>query len=113
MNVLTITGRLTADPVRRDTTRGVVTELRLAVDSRPRLWITVEAWGQLAGRCAQHLVLGRHTAVTGQLVCDEYLRNGEKQTRWFCRATSVTFLDAPSSVSSEAVEADLEIAGAR
>ena len=55
MNVLTLTGRLTADPVRRDTPKGVVCEFRLAVDGRPRLWITVQTWGQLAGRCAQHL----------------------------------------------------------
>ena len=68
MNVLTLTGRLTADPVRRDTPKGVVCEFRLAVDTRPRLWITVQTWGQLAGRCAQHLHAGRHVAVAGPLV---------------------------------------------
>ena len=41
MNVLSVTGVLAADPVRRDTTKGVVCEFRLAVDSRPRLWIVV------------------------------------------------------------------------
>jgi single-stranded DNA-binding protein len=96
MNVLTLTGHLTADPVRRDTPRGVVCEFRVAVDCRPRLWIGVQAWGQLAGRCAKHLRAGRHIAVAGPLVCEEYVnRAGEKTTRWFTRATSVTFLDSP------------------
>ena len=96
MNVLTITGRLTADPVRRDTPKGVVCEFRVAVDGRPRLWITVEAWGQLGGRCAHHLHAGRQVAVTGPLVCQQYAtRAGEPATRWFTRATTLTFLDRP------------------
>jgi single-strand DNA-binding protein len=96
MNVLTLTGRLTADPIRRDTTRGVVCEFRLTVDTRPRLWITVQTWGQVAGRCAHHLRTGRTVAVSGQLVCEEYTtRTGERATRWYCRASTVTFLDSP------------------
>ncbi|MBU3688404.1 MAG: single-stranded DNA-binding protein [Actinobacteria bacterium] len=97
MNVLSLTGVLAADPVRRDTNKGVVCEFRLAVDSRPRLWIVVQTWGQLAGRCAQHLTSGRHVAVSGQLLCEEYVtRAGERATRWFSRATAVTFLDRPT-----------------
>lgn len=98
MNVLTVTGRLTADPVRRDAPRGVVCELALAVDGRPRLWLPVETWGQLAGRCAQHLRAGRRVAASGSLVCHEYVsRSGERVTRWYLRASQVTFLDRPSS----------------
>lgn len=97
MNVLSLTGVLAADPVRRDTNKGVVCEFRLAVDSRPRLWIVVQTWGQLAGRCAQHLTSGRHVAVSGQLLCEEFAtRAGDKATRWFTRATTVTFLDHPA-----------------
>jgi single-stranded DNA-binding protein len=97
MNVLTITGHLAADPARRDTPKGVVCEFRVAVDGRPRLWLHVETWGQLAGRCAQHLHCGRHIAATGALVCDEYVtRAGEKANRWYLRATQLTFLDPPA-----------------
>lgn len=97
MNVVTFTGRLTGDPIRRDANKSVVCEFRLAVDSRPRLWIVVQTWGQLAGRCAQHLNSGRHVAVSGQLLCEEYVtRAGEKATRWFTRATIVTYLDQPA-----------------
>jgi single-stranded DNA-binding protein len=102
MNVLTVTGRLTTDPVRRDTAKGVVCELALAVDGRPRLWLPVEMWGQLAGRCAQHLHSGRRVAVSGPLLCQEYVtRAGERATRWLCRANSVTFLDRPDEARAE------------
>ena len=56
MNCLNLTGRLTNDPVRRDTSHGVVAVFRLAVDDRThRLWIDVETWGRLAGIVAAHL----------------------------------------------------------
>ena len=102
MNVLSLIGVLAADPVRRDTNKGVVCEFRLAVDSRHRLWIVVQTWGQLAGRCAQHLTSGRRVAVSGQLLCEEYVtRAGDKATRWFNRATTVTFLDRPPHATPE------------
>jgi single-stranded DNA-binding protein len=108
MNVLTLTGRLTADPVRRDTNKGVVCEFRLAVDSRPRLWIVVQTWGALAGRCAQHLHAGRHVAVSGPLVCEQYAaRAGDRASRWFTRAVTVTYLDRPLTAAGNG-EADLE-----
>ena len=113
MNVLTITGRVTAAPVRRDTAKGVVCEFRVAVDGRPRLWLGVEAWGHLAGRCAHHLHAGRHVAVTGALLCEQYTtRAGERATRWLCRATAVTFLDRPDSHEAASDEATIG-AGAR
>ena len=50
MNVLTVTGRLTADPVRRDTPKGVVCEFRIAVDGQRRLRLPSPA-GRSAGTC--------------------------------------------------------------
>ena len=94
MNVVTLTGRLTSNPARRATTKGVVCQFALAVDGRPRLWIPVDTWGQLAGRCAQHLHSGRRVAVSGPLLCEEYVtRAGDRATRWLVRANQVTFLD--------------------
>ena len=72
MNVLTLAGRVASNPVRRETTRGVVCEFRLAVDCRPRLWIVVQTWGQMAGRAAQHIATGRMVAVSGQLISESY-----------------------------------------
>ena len=103
MNVLTVTGRLTSGPIRRDTTRGVVCEFRLAVDHNPRVWITVQTWGQLAGRCAQHLHSGRRVALSGPLQCDSYERDGTRQVRWYVKAHTVNFLDPPNHQAAEDV----------
>jgi len=41
-------------------------------------------------------------AVSGQLLCEEYVtRAGDKATRWFNRATTVTFLDRPPHATPE------------
>lgn len=102
MNVWTGTGRLTSDPARRDTTKGVVCDFRIAVDGTPRLWLPVICWGHLAGVCAKHLRAGRRVGVSGRLLVDEYLtRAGEKQRRWYLKAEHVTFLDDPPAGSEE------------
>ena len=106
MNVLTLTGRLGSDPVRRDTTNGVVCEFRLAVDGRPRIWITVETWGHLAGTCAQHLHDGRRVAITGTLANRQYVnRSGDKVDLWYAKARHVTFLDRPGDHDEQDTEA--------
>src|SRR5688572_27457144 len=58
VNVVTMTGRLTADPVQRQTKRGVVTTFRLGSDDDPRMWVDVESWGPVGGQCATHLRCG-------------------------------------------------------
>lgn len=101
MNVITLAGCVASDPVRRETTKGVVTEFRLAVDCRPRVWIGVQTWGALAGRAAQHLANGRTVAVTGQLIHEEYVnRAGDVASRWYVRATSITYLDKPVAAAA-------------
>lgn len=101
MNVLTVAGRVASEPVRRETARGVVCEFRLAVECRPRLWIVVQTWGQLAGRCAQHLTNGRTISVTGQLISEPYAtRAGEQAVRWYLRAATITYLDRPAADTS-------------
>lgn len=110
MNVLTVTGRLADEPIRRETSKGVVCEFRLTVVGRPRIYLTIQTWGHLAGRCAQHLTTGRHVGVTGSLRHDHWItHSGERADRWYARATDVVFLDQPSdSDSDEAVD---EMAG--
>jgi single-stranded DNA-binding protein len=106
MNVLTLAGRVASNPVRRETTRGVVCEFRLAVDCRPRLWIVVQTWGQMAGRAAQHVTTGRTIAVSGALINESYAtRSGETAVRWYVRATSLTYLDRPAEAENELAEA--------
>ena len=105
MNVITLAGRLASEPARRETAKGVVTEFRLAVDCRPRMWIGVQTWGALAGRAAQHLANGRTVAVTGRLIHEEYVnRAGAVATRWYVRATSITYLDKPVAAAAATSE---------
>jgi single-strand DNA-binding protein len=102
MNVLALTGRLHGDPARKDTGSGVVCEWVLAVDGKPRLWITVETWGHLAGRCAQHLTAGRHIAVSGTLRTKQWVdAAGTRRERWYLRADHVTFLDPPANLQAD------------
>ena len=91
MNVVVMTGRLTGEPARRETTKGVVTTFRIGSDEPPRVWVAVECWGHLAGVCAAHLARRRHVAVGGALSHAEWTDGtGERRERWFIRASKVT-----------------------
>ena len=98
MNHITIAGRLVDDPVRKEANGSVVTSFRLASgrsgSKTGRLWIDVDAWGKLAGVCAQHLTKGRHVLVSGRLTQKEWADNetGEKRTRYIVTARDVDFL---------------------
>ena len=112
MNSINLTGRITDQPARRVTTaNGVVAEFRLAVDGRPRrLWITVEAWGHEAGKIARYLDGGRHVAVTGRLVQDEYnTRTGHRHTSYKVVAHRVDFLDDPPGRHDHNDEAPVDV----
>ena len=102
MNVVAITGYLTADPARKESPKGVVTTFRIGSDGSPRVWVDVETWGHLAGTCAAHLARGRHVAVGGSLAHAQWTaRDGERRERWFIRATQVTFLDHPRTTADD------------
>ncbi len=97
MNVVAMTGRLTGDPARKETGKGVVTTFRIGSDDSPRVWVDVETWGHLAGTCAAHLGRGRHVAVVGSLAYREWTdQAGERRQRWLVKASTVTFLDRPN-----------------
>jgi single-strand DNA-binding protein len=110
MNVLTVTGRLTTDPARRDTTKGVVCDFRLAIDGQQRLWLPVTCWGHLAGTCKQYLRRGRRIAASGTLCVNEYITGGENRSHLFLRAERITFLDAANKTEDTATS---EPAGTR
>jgi len=115
MNVLAETGRLSSDPARRNTSKGVVCEFRLAVDGQRRLWLPVVCWGHLAGVCARYLRKGRRVAVDGQLQVDEFIgAGGDVRRRWYLRADHVTFDDNPADPSpADSDDSDEVDAGGR
>ncbi|MDP9388981.1 MAG: single-stranded DNA-binding protein [Actinomycetota bacterium] len=89
-----MTGRLTGDPARKETGKGVLTTFRIGSDDSRRVWVDVETWGHLAGTCAAHLERGRHVAVVGSLAYREWTdQAGERRQRWLVKASTVTFLD--------------------
>lgn len=102
MNTITLVGHLQDDPARRDTTGGVVVTFRVAVqERRHRLWIDVEAWGQLAG-LATRLTKGRQVGVTGKLRNKPYTAtSGERRDHWYIAANDLSFLDTPTAVSDD------------
>ena len=100
MNHITIAGRLTKDPVRKEANGSVVTSFRLASgrtgSKGGRLWIDVDTWGKLAGTCAQHLTKGRHVLVSGRLTQKQWAAaaTGEKRSRYLVNASDVDFLSS-------------------
>ena len=86
VNVVTLVGNLTADPVIKqlDDDRKVC-NLRLAVNDQkdqPPLFIDVATFGSQAEACATYLAKGRAIAVTGRLVYREWeAEDGTRRSR--------------------------------
>lgn len=111
MNTITLVGHLQDDPARRDTTSGVVTTFRLAVqDRRHRLWIDVEAWGQLAG-IANRLSKGRQVGITGKLRNKPFTTAaGDRRDHWYIAANDLSFLETTNE-STTATEPVSSVVG--
>ena len=107
--MLTVTGRLTADPSRRDAARGLVCEFRVAVDGLRGMWLPGVCWGPLAGSCYRRLRAGHRVALSGPLQVDDYVsRAGVRQRRWYLKAEHATFLDDKSATDTAAETARTE-----
>lgn len=107
MNTITITGRVENDPIRKETNDSVVTTFRLAsgrTGSRGgRLWIDIDAWGQLGGTAARTATKGRTVVVNGRLQARSYEnREGERVTVWSIVASDIEYLDKPARDRSRA-----------
>lgn len=101
--VVTITGRLAADPVLRHTPKGLAVA-NFTVAHTPRrmndqgvwedagdtLWLRVTAWGQLGENAAASLSKGAAAVVVGYLGVSSYqAADGSPRTDVTCTATSV------------------------
>jgi single-stranded DNA-binding protein len=103
MNVLTVTGRLTTDPTRRQAVRGLVCEFRVVVDGQRGMWLPAVCWGPLAGSCYRRLRNGDHVALSGPLQVEDYVsRAGARQRRWYLKVEHATFLDDKSASDAPA-----------
>jgi len=102
INIVAMTGNLTADPELRTTHGGTaVMTLRLANNVRRRVgqkwgdktsYFDVEVWGTQAEACAEHLAKGSRIAVQGQIEIDELNDAGRpRRLRPVISQASVTF----------------------
>jgi single-strand DNA-binding protein len=111
LNTISLVGRLTQDPTRRETPTGhTVTDLRLAVDRRDSregedrgaVFVDVASWDGLAETAASYLAKGRLVAVNGRLEHDTWqAEDGTGRQRHYVVADTISFLDRPR-VSTDA-----------
>ncbi len=82
--------------VRKETRNGVLATFRLetGAPNNRRLWIDVEAWGQLAGTVAHHGHAGRGVLVSGRLTYKTWRdrATGESRHRYVVTALDVDLL---------------------
>jgi single-strand DNA-binding protein len=111
VNTIQLIGRLTADPVLKETPNGrQVCEMRLAVQrvgqDAGAVFVDLVAWNQLAESCDRHLEKGRRIAVSGRLEHDVW-KNDRQQSRQrhYVVADRVEFIDRkPNGVETGAEE---------
>lgn len=100
MNIVIMTGNLTADPEMKYTdNRTPVTKFRIGVrgssKQRGDLFIDVQCWDKLAESVNEYTRKGRLVAVTGELQEDSWedRDSGQKRTKMLINARNVEFLD--------------------
>lgn len=105
-------GTIAEEVVRKETRNGVLAVFRLetGASNNRRLWIDVEAWGQLAGTIAHHGSAGRSVLVSGRLTYKTWRdrQSGEARSRLVVTALDVDLLSCeidPTLLSTTVVVA--------
>jgi len=99
--IISLTCRLTAAPDLRNTEKGSVASLRLAIQ-RPRKdgedqgadFVDITVFGRQADTCAQYLAKGRKLAIEGRLHHSEWDSDNGRRQKLEVIARNVEFLDA-------------------
>lgn len=106
-------GNISDEVVRKETRNGVLATFRLATGAPNdrRLWVDVEAWGQLAGTIAHHGSEGRDVLVSGRLTYKTWRdrATGESRHRYVVTALDVDLLGA--TTDSLSVPTTLVVSG--
>jgi single-strand DNA-binding protein len=126
INVVVVTGNLTADPELRDTPGGTpVCKLRIAVNTSRKTadgsweekpnYFNVTVWGAQGANCATYLRKGRPVAINGRLDWHEWTdKEGNKRQSVEIIANTVQFLgsrDGSSGGGGNANGGDQSFAG--
>lgn len=98
MTFFVAAGIIADDVVRKETRAGVLAAFRLktGAPNGRRLWIDVEAWGQLAGTVAHHGSAGRGVLVSGRLTYKTWRdrQSGESRNRYVVTAHDIDLLSS-------------------
>lgn len=122
MNSISITGRLTADPVKRAAGETEVCDMRVAIQRRKgndgtdrgAVFVDVTAFNGLATTCGRYLAKGRRIAVQGRLELDEWqAEDNSPRRRHKIVAETVEFLDAPAASNGNTGSPSDELAARR
>jgi single-strand DNA-binding protein len=97
INNIVLGGNVVKDPSTRSTPSGKnVSTLRLAVNNplndKEVLFIDVETWDKQAEFVGKHVKKGSSVSVIGRLRLDEWVKDGNKQSKYLVIADRVNFL---------------------
>ena len=118
INNIVLGGNVVKDPSTRSTPTGKsVSTLRLAVNNplndKEVLFIDVETWDKQAEFVGKHVKKGSTVSVIGRLRLDEWVKDGNKQSKYLVIADRVNFLgggkkkeDIASTTSSDNTQSD-------
>lgn len=93
LNSCSFTGNLTRDAEVREVGETEVAAFAIAVNGRKDgevLFLNCDLWRP--GKVAEYLTRGKQIAVTGQLKCREYEKDGQKRQAWSLDVRDLTLL---------------------
>lgn len=93
LNSCSFTGNLTRDAEVREVGENEVAAFGIAVNGRKDgevLFLNCDLWRP--GKVAEYLTRGKQVAVTGQLKCREYEKDGQKRQAWSLDVRDLTLL---------------------
>jgi len=93
LNSCSFTGNLTRDAEVREVGENEVAAFAIAVNGRKDgevLFLNCDFWRP--GKAAEYLTRGKQVAVTGQLKCREYEKDGQKRQAWGLDVRELTLL---------------------
>ena len=113
MNKTFLIGRLTADPILRETQSGKsVCRFILAVDRMKKEdgadFISCTAWGRTAETLAKYMTKGSKIAVAGRIQTGDYEKDGRKIYTTDVVVNDLEFLDSKKKESETNAEAESE-----
>lgn len=117
LNSIVLAGNVVKDPSTRSTPTGKsVSTLRLAVNwplsDKEVLFIDVDTWDKQADFVSKHVKKGSSVSVVGRLKMDEWMKDGNKQSKYLVVADRINFIggkkkeDGTSSSSNSDPQSD-------